>query len=219
MTSSLKVSVVAASAAAVLGVLLLGTPGSFASLSSTVSGTPLVITSGTITASVSGPTFASVSTGPAPAGVVVNTGSLGIIPGIQDETLTYSVTNSSTSASPAAVSSIEVVSSGIVNAAAWADIQPYLTATVKVNGGAAIALPATAFTATGIDGTIASTVNLQPGATVPVVVEFSIPATASSGTIDLLRTLQADRSASTSIASIITVAPVFTLTQTPRAAP
>jgi hypothetical protein len=217
MTSSLKVSVAAASAAAVLGVLLLGTPGSFASLSSTASGSPLVITSGTIIASVSGPTSASVSTGTAPTGVVVNTGSLGIIPGIQDETLTYSVTNSSSSASPAAISSIEVVSSGIVNATAWADILPYLTATVKVNGGAAIALSAAAFTASGIDGTITSTVNLQPGATVPVVVEFSIPAT--SGAIDLLRTLQADRSASTSIASIITVAPVFTLTQTPRAAP
>jgi hypothetical protein len=219
MMSSLKVSVVAASAAAVLGVLLIGTPGSFASLSSTASGSPLVITAGTITASVTGPTSASVTVGSAPAGVVVNTGSLGMIPGIQDQTLTYSVTNNSTSASPAAISSVEIVSSGIVNSTSWSDIRPYLTATVKVNGGTAIPLPATAFTATGIDGTVASTVNLQPGASVPVVVEFSIPATASSGTIDLLRTLQADRSSALSIASIVTVAPVFTLTQTPRAAP
>lgn len=219
MAPRLKTAVVAATAAAVLGVLLIGTPGSFASLSATASGSPLVITSGTITATVSGPTVGIVATGTAPAGVVVDTGSQGIIPGIQDETLTYSVTNNSSSASPAAISSIEVVSSGLVNSSAWADIEPYLSATVKLNGGAATPLPAGAFNATGIDGTVASSVNLQPGATVPVVVEFSIPATASSGTIDLLRTLQADRSSSVSIASIITVAPVITLTQTPRAAP
>jgi hypothetical protein len=190
MAPRLKTAVVAATVAAVLGVLLIGTPGSFASLSATASGSPLVITSGTITAAVAGPTVGIVGTGTAPAGVVVDTGSQGIIPGIQDETLTYFVTNNSTSASPAAISSIEVVSSGLVNSSAWADIKPYLSATVTVNGGAATPLAAGAFSTTGIDGTIASSVNLQPGAMVPVVVEFSIPATASSGTIDLLRTLR-----------------------------
>ena len=217
MAPSLKTAVVAAAAAAVLGVLLLGSPGSFASLTSTASGTPVVITSGTISASVAGPTVGTVTTGTAPSGVVVNTGSVGIIPGIQDQKLTYSVTNSSSSATPAAITSIEVVSTSILNSSAWTDIRPYLSITVAVNGGAPVALSPTAITATGIDGTVTSTTNLQPGATVPVVVEFSIPAT--SGSVDLLRTLQADRSSGLSVASIIGVAPVFTLTQTPFAAP
>jgi hypothetical protein len=219
MASGPKYAVVAAVAAAVLGVLLLGTPGSFAKLSTTVSGTPLVITSGTVSASVTGPTVGSVSTGTAPAGVVVNTGSAGLIPGIQDETLTYSVSNSSASATPAAITSIRVLSSSIANAPAWADIQPYLSVTVAVNGTTAVALPSTAITSSGIDGTVTSSANLQPGTTVPVTVEFTIPGTASAGTIDLLRTLQADRSSGLTVASIINVAPVFTLTQTPVAAP
>jgi hypothetical protein len=217
MASSLKTAVVAAAAAAVLGVLLVGTPGTFASLTATASGTPVVITSGTISASVASPTIGTVNTGTIPSGVVVNTGSLGIIPGIQNQTLTYAVTNSAASASPAAISSIEVVSSSILNPTEWNDIRPYLSITVAVNGGAAVALSSAAITSTGIDGTIAPTTNLQPGATATVVVEFTIPAT--SGSLDLLRTLQPDRSTALTVASIIGVAPVFTLTQTPFAAP
>jgi hypothetical protein len=217
MSPGLKHAAVAAVAAAVLGVLLLGSPGSFASLSATKTGSSLVITSGTITASVSGPTTGTVSTGTAPAGVVVDAGSVGIIPGIQAQTLTYSVTNSSSSASPAAISSVRVLSTGITDATRWAHIQPYLAVTVAVNGGAAVAVPSSAITSTGIDATLSFTTNVQPGTTVPVVISFTIPA--SSGTIDLLRQLQPDRSTTLAIASIISLAPVFTLTQTSIAAP
>jgi hypothetical protein len=217
MSPGLKHAAVAAVAAAVLGALLLGSPGTFASLNATKTGSSVVITSGTITASVAGPTTGTVSTGTAPAGVVVDAGSVGIIPGIQAQTLTYSVTNSSSSASPAAISSIRVVSTSITDATRWGHIQPYLAVTVAVNGGSAVAVPSSAITSTGIDATISGTVNVQPGATVPVVISFTIPAT--SGTIDLLRQLQPDRSSALMIASIIGLAPVFTLTQTSIAAP
>jgi hypothetical protein len=217
MSPRLKHAAVAAVAAAVLGALLLGTPGSFASLNANATGTPVVIMSGTISASVTGPTTGIATTGTAPAGVVIDAGSVGIIPGIQAQTLAYSVTNSSSSASPAAITSIHVVSASITDATRWAHIQPYLAVTVVVNGGSPVAVPSSAITSTGIDAAIASTVNLQPGATVPVVISFTIPAT--SGTIDLLRQLQPDRSSGLTIASIIGLAPVFTLTQTPFAAP
>jgi hypothetical protein len=217
MSPGLKHSAVAVVAAAVFGALLLGTPGSFASLNASATGTPLTITTGTISASVTGPVTGTVTTGSAPAGVVVDAGSVGIIPGIQAQTLTYSVTNSSASASPAAISSIHLVGTSILDTTRWADIQPYLVVTVAVNGGTAVALSPGAITSTGIDGTVTSSVNVQPGATLPVVVSFTIPA--SSGSIDLLRTLQPDRSSSLTIASIIGVAPVFTLTQTSIAAP
>jgi hypothetical protein len=219
MASGPKKAVAAAVVAAVLGVLLLGTPGSFANLSSTATGSPLVITSGTVSASVTGPTAGTVTTGTAPAGVVVDAGSAGIIPGIQDQTLTYQVTNSGSSATPAAISSIHVVSTSVTDTTRWADIRPYLSVTVAVNGGAAITVPSSAITSTGIDATLSFSANVQPGATVSVVVEFTIPATASAGTIDLLRTLQPDRSTGLTIASIIAIAPVFTLTQTSIAAP
>jgi hypothetical protein len=149
--------------------------------------------------------------------VVVDAGSAGIIPGIQSQTLTYSVTNSSSSASPAAISSIHVVSTSITDATRWAHIQPYLAVTVAVNGGAPVALSSTTITSTGINATISSTGNVQPGATMPVVISFTIPA--KSGAIDLLRQLQPDRSSGLTIASIIGLAPVFTLTQTSIAAP
>jgi hypothetical protein len=58
---------------------------------------------------------------------------------------------------------------------------------------------------------------VQPGATVPVVISFAIPAT--SGTVDLLRQLQPDRSSGLAIASIISLAPALTLTQSSIAAP
>lgn len=217
MSPGLKHAAVAAVAAAVLGALLLGSPGSFASLNATATGSSLVITSGTISASVAGPTTDTVTTGTAPAGVVVDAGSVGIIPGIQAQTLTYSVTNSSSSASPAAISSIHVVSTSITNATRWAHIQPYLAVTVAVNGGPPVAVPSSAITSTGIDAAIPGTVNVQPGATVPVVISFTIPAT--SGAIDLLRQLQPDRSSGLAIASIIGLAPEFTLAQTSIAAP
>ncbi|MDQ1547012.1 MAG: hypothetical protein QOH69_1916, partial [Actinomycetota bacterium] len=156
-------------------------------------------------------------TGTAPAGVVIDTGSAGIIPGIQDQTLTYQVTNSGSSATPAAIGSIHVVSTSVTDTTRWADIRPYLSVTVAVNGGAAITVPSSAITSTGIDATLSFSANVQPGATVPVVVELTIPA--SAGTIDLLRTLQPDRSTGLTIASIIAIAPVFTLTQTSIAAP
>jgi hypothetical protein len=219
MASGPRNAVVAAVAAAVLGVLLLGTPGSFANLSATATGSPLVITSGTVSASVTGPTTGTVTTGTAPAGVVVDAGSVGIVPGIQDQTLTYQVTNSGTSATSAAISSIHVVSTSVTDTTRWADIRPYLVVTVAVNGGTAVTLAPSTITSAGIDATVSFSSNLQPGTTVPVVVEFSIPATASSGTVDLLRTLQPDRSSAITIASIIGIAPVFTLTQTSRAAP
>ena len=216
MSPGLKLAAVAAVAAAVLGALLLGSPGTFASLSATKTGSSLVITSGTITASITGPTTGTVTTGSAPAGVVVDTGSVGIIPGIQAQTLTYSVTNSSSSASPAAISSVHLVSSSIVDATRWAHIQPYLAITVAINGGTPVAVTS-GITATGIDATVSTNGNVQPGTTVPVVISFTIPAT--SGTIDLLRQLQPDRSSGLAIASIISLAPALTLTQTSIAAP
>ena len=52
------------------------------------------------------------------------------------------------------------------------------------------------------------------------VFEIPTPVTvATSGTIDLLRQLQPDRSSGLAIASIISLAPALTLTQTSIAAP
>jgi hypothetical protein len=217
MSLQRKHAAIAAAAVAIFGALLIGAPGSFATLDATATGSSLVISSGTISASVAGPTTGTVSTGTAPAGVVVDAGSVGIIPGVQAQTLTYSVTNSVTSASPAAITSVHLVSTGITDATRWTDIQPYLAVTVAVNGGTPVALTSGTITSAGIDATVTSAVNVQPGATVPLVISFTIPAV--SGTTDLLRLLQPDRSSGLSIASVISLAPVFTLTQTSIAAP
>ena len=205
---------VAVTVATVLGVLLIGAPGAFAKFGATKTGASLAITSGTISASVSAPTTGTASTGSAPAGGVLNPGTVGMVPGIQDETLTYTVTNSASSASPAAITVVEVASSSVVSSTAWADIRPYLTVTGKVGTATAVTVPSSAITAAGIDGTVTTTGNVKAGSTLTVVIQFDLPATASSGTVDLTRTLQADQN----IGNILQIAPVFTLTQIPRAA-
>ncbi len=214
MATSPRNAVFAALATTVLGVLLIGAPGSFAKLSASAAGTPLVIKSGTISASVTGPTTATVATGTAPSGVVLGPTTSGIVPGVRDQTLTYTVKNSATSASSAALSSVQVLSSSIASTSAWTQLQPYLVVSVAVNGGTAVTLPSSAITSTGISATLTTSTNIQPGSTASVVITFDLPATASGGTIDLARTLQPINS----IASIVVLAPVFTLTQSPKAA-
>ena len=214
MALSPKHAVVAVTAAAVLGALLIGAPGSFAKFNSTKTGATLAITSGTITASVSSPTTGTVSTGTAPSGVVVNTPTTGMVPGIQDETFTYTVTNASSSASPAAITAVEVKSASITNSTAWSDIRPYLGVTVKVGTATAVAVPSAGITSAGIDSVVTTTGNVKAGSTLTVVITFDLPATGSPGSVDLTRTLQGDQN----VANILQLAPIFTLTQIPRAA-
>jgi len=214
--TSTRTAVSVAVAALVLGVLLIGGSGSFALWNAQKTGTALNFTSGTLTASVAAPTMATTSLGSAPSGVVVRSGSVGLIPGIQGQTVTYVITNTGSARAPA---KITVNTKATVQAGAttqWGIIQPYLSASFTVNGGASTAIPASNITASGIDDTHTTTVVLQPQSTATIVFSFSLPAT--SGGNDLTRTLQAARSTTTSINQLLVFAPVFRLDQVPRAA-
>jgi hypothetical protein len=201
--------------AAVLGVLLIGGVPTLASFAATSTGTALSITSGSLSGTVSAPVVGTAAIAAAPTRVIVRPGTPGMVPGVQSQTLTYTVTNTGSARAPAAAS-VRVLSTAVTDSAAWGGIQPYLQVTAQI--GSAAAVPVTA-TASGIDVTVTSTAAIQPGASVPVVLTFTLPAT--SGGIDLYTALlpYAGTSSGLGIRSILTLQPQVTLTQVAVMAP
>jgi alternate signal-mediated exported protein len=208
-------AVIALIAVAAAGVLLIGGIPAYAYFNATATGSGLAINSGNLTATVSAPTTGTTSIGTVPAGrYVVRAGTPGMVPGVQAQTLTYTVTNTGSARSPASAS-VRVRSTAITDSAAWSAIQPYLTVTAKIGSGAATAV---ATSAAGVDGTVTSTSAIQPVGTSTITVTFSIPAT--SGGVDLLTALQPySGTGGLAIRSIVTIQPIVTLTQVPVTAP
>lgn len=201
--------------AAVLGALLIGGVPSYASFASSVNGAQLRILSGTLGATISAPSVGTASIATAPSRVVVRPGTPGMVPGVQSQTLTYTVTNTGSARAPASAS-VRVLSTAVTDAAAWTAIRPSLQVTARIGSDPAVAV---ATTATGIDATVTSTAAIQAGATTPVVLTFTLPA--SSGGVDLLTALlpSAGTSSGLSIRSILAMQPQVTLTQVPVMAP
>jgi alternate signal-mediated exported protein len=207
-------AVIALVATAAAGALLIGGIPAYAYFTASSTGSALSITSGSLAASATGPVTATTTTGAtAPAGTVVRPGSAGIVPGLQAQTLTYTVGNTGTARARASLA-FRVLTSSIADASAWAAIQPYLVVTAQIGSDPAVAV---ATTSAGIDQTVTSVASIAGGASTNVVLTFSIPAT--SGGVDLLRALQASRSTTTSIRSVLNLAPQITLTQVPLTSP
>ncbi|WP_213816919.1 SipW-dependent-type signal peptide-containing protein [Glaciihabitans sp. dw_435] len=212
---SIPRSVVVAVSSAAIGALLLGGAGTYARWTDAATGSAVAFQTGTLTATVSAPTVANEAMAAAPAGVVVRSGSSGMIPGIQLEKITYTVNNTGTARARAKVS-VDITAT-VSDVPAWNSIQPYLTATITVGASAAVPVPAANITATGLTGTIATPGIVEPGGSTAVVIRFSLPGT--SGSVDLTRTLQSTRSASVAIGGLLAFAPVMVLVQTPMATP
>src|SRR5699024_10652272 len=104
---SLRRAVFAAAAAAAAGALLIGGGATYAEWSDSAESESSTVTAGTLTAGIAQSGPANVSTGSNP-NIVVPTGSKGIIPGVQAQRWTYTVTNSTKSAT-SAVGTVEVV--------------------------------------------------------------------------------------------------------------
>lgn len=209
---------VVAAVALLLGFLLIGGAGTYALWSDTQAGTPVVIQTGNLSATISAAVTGTTAMAAAPAGVVVRAGSTGMVPGVQAETLTYTVTNTGTAGVPAKLSFVTHGHRDAAATTAWAAIQPHLTVTVSATGTGAVALPTSGVTTTDAAlATFTSAVIIQPGASANIVFTFSLPASGGTPATDYPRTLQQYRAANgISASTLLQLHPVVTLTQVPR---
>lgn len=209
---------VVAAGALLVGMLVINAPGTYALWNDTQAGSPVTIQTGNLAVTISAPVVGAVAMAAAPAGVVVRAGSLGMVPGVQAETLTYTVTNTGTAGVPAKLSFVTHGHRDAAASAAWTAIQPRLTATVSATGTGAVALPTAGITTTDAPiATFTSAVIIQPGATANIVFTFSLPASGGAPATDWPRLLQQYRAGNgVSVGSLLQLHPVVTLTQVPR---
>lgn len=197
-------AILVAVAAATAGALLLGGNATYAAWSDSDSSERTTITAGDLRAEIAQTGPSAVKTGTSP-GIYPTNGSRGIIPGIQAQRWTYTVTNSSDS-DVAAGGTLEIKGS-ISSAADYAAILPYLRASATVAGNART-IPNSAFTSTGFSHTIALGEPLKPGKTVNVELTISMPATITNSqgkTVDVAVELLKYRSANTSTHQVFTM--------------
>ncbi|RZU67072.1 alternate signal-mediated exported protein [Microterricola gilva] len=211
MKTSLSLAVVAGLAA----VLLLSAPGSMAFLTDATPGPATIIQSGNLSMSVSAPTaVANEVYGTVPAGTVVRkNGAIntpGIVPGIQRQSYTYTITNTGSARATAKLSA-SLAFSALVEPR-YSQLRSALQVAVSIDGQpevivvAAGSMPATA-------GTVevpAQPLVFAPGVAHTVAVRFSIPATSGTSFATL-----GGRSAAATASSLFTLTPTFTLTQVP----
>lgn len=226
MSFSPRRQVAAALAAAIIAVLMIGAGTTYAAWSDSQTGPPARILSGQLTVAVPPPavTFETAAAAPAPAGVVVRmnpdgTYPAGIVPGIQDQVLAYTVQNTGSARVPARLSlnlSASPVSAG------FGQLRPYLQLSAAVLSGpdpdAAVISPATplalpagtaAFTVPYIPRTPQGTdVVVAPGTAVTVVLRLSLAPAAARGVFPT-------GSGILTAADFMNLAPAFTLTQVP----
>jgi hypothetical protein len=209
---------VVAAGALLVGMLVINAPGTYALWNDTQAGTPVTIQTGNLSATISAPVLGTSAIAAAPAGVVVRPGTTGMVPGVQAQTLTYTVTNTGSERVPAKVSFTTHGHRDPATAAAWTALQPHLKVRVAMTGTGEAELPTSGVTTTDsplADFTSQVPVILQPGATVNIVFTFSIPN--SVGTAAELRSLQQyGAGSSASASSLLHLHPVVTLTQVPR---
>ncbi|MET0854760.1 MAG: hypothetical protein ABWY30_09015 [Microterricola sp.] len=209
----MKTPLTLALATGLAAVLLLGAQGSLASLTDSAAGPATVIQSGSLSMAVGNPTAAVNEVyGTAPAGVVVRPGSTGIIPGVQRQSYTYTITNTGTARATARLSAALAFSSPVEPR--YSALRSSLQVSVSIDGQPEMIVVAAGSMASG-----AATVALPEQALVftpntqhTVVVRFSIPAT--SGTAAALID---SRSAAAEAVALFTFTPTFTLTQVPVA--
>jgi alternate signal-mediated exported protein len=201
---SLRRAVFAAAAAAAAGALLIGGGATYAAWSDSAESESSTVTAGTLTAGIAQSGPANVSTGSNP-NIVVPTGSKGIIPGVQAQRWTYTVTNSTKSAT-SAVGTVEVV--GLPsNADDYAAMRSYLRASATVDGTKKD-IPSSAFTSSGFSHKIDLGKTLKPGGTATLTLDLSMPATATNSAgkkVDVAVELLNRRSASLDVQSIFTM--------------
>lgn len=214
----MKTPLTLALVAGLAAVLLLSAPGSMAYLTDATPGQATIIQSGNLSMSVSAPTAVATEVyGTAAAGTVVRKNGAnntpGIVPGIQRQSYTYTVTNTGSARATARLSASLGFSSLIDPR--YSALRTALQVSVSIDGAADVvvvaagSMPVTA-------GSIAvpeQTLVFAPGIAHTVTVRFSIP---SAGTGTSFATL-GGRSASTSATSLFTLTPTFTLTQVPVA--
>lgn len=200
--------------AAVAAVTLIGGPSTQAHWTGTAGSGTTRIQAGTLTGSINqaGPTTFSVGTG-SNVYVTQPQTAAGIIPGVQGQSWTYTLTNSSASATPAAAA-LQLKSSSVTGD--YAALRPYLQATVTVDGAGTTAVPAAAFTAAGLTHTVDLPGTLRPGQSRTVTLRILVPMTDTAGT-DIPQALRATRSTSASApAAVFTMTNALALTQAPE---
>jgi len=209
---------VVAAGALLVGMLVINAPGTYALWNDTQAGTAVTIKTGNLSATISAPVVGTAPQAAAPAGVVVRAGSKGMVPGVQAETLTYTVTNTGSDRVPAKVSFVVHGHRDAAATAAWTAIQPRLTVSMSVTGSGSQALPTAGITATDAPlANVTSAVVIQPGATANIVFTFSLPASGGTTATDWPRVLQQYRAGNgVSVGSLLQLHPVVTLTQVPR---
>lgn len=205
MTS--RSAVLTAVAAIAASVVLLGGGVTYAAWSDSASSDTTIVTAGDLTAEItqSGPT--SVQRG-STNGVYPSGNSQGIIPGLQAQRWTYTVTNSSDSTVDAEATLR--LRGGVRSADDYAAARGYLRGEVTVEGRSS-PVPSSSFGSGGLTHDVDLGTRLAPGQSIPVTLTVSMPATVADSqgrTVDVAVALQNRRSASTS------AHPLFTMTNT-----
>ncbi|WP_423058394.1 SipW-dependent-type signal peptide-containing protein [Brevibacterium linens] len=201
---SLRRAVFAAAAAAAAGALLIGGGATYAAWSDSAESETTKVTAGTLEADItqSGPTDVSIGTNPS---IYPTSGSKGIIPGVQSQRWTYTVTNSNESAT-SATGTLDITGSPS-NADDYAAMRPYLRASTSIDGTKKD-ISTSSFTSTGFSHSVDLGKILKPNGSVKVTLELSMPATATNSAgkkVDVAVELLNRRSANLQVQSVFTM--------------
>ena len=207
----MKTPLTLALAAGLAAVLLLGAQGSLASLTDSAAGPATVIQSGSLSMAVGNPAAAVNEVyGTAPAGVVVRPDSTGIVPGVQRQSYSYTITNTGTARATARLSASLAFTTPVESR--YSALRARLQVSVSIDGQPEIiAVPAGSMPSG--EGTVAlpeQALVFAPDAPHTVVVRFAIPNGTAAELID-------SRSAAAAAVALFTFTPTFTLTQVPVA--
>ena len=172
---SLRRAVLAAAAAAAAGALLIGGGATYAAWSDSTQPESTKITAGDLTAGITqkGPSDFKIGEDPS---IVVAPGSRGIIPGAQAQRWTYTVVNSTKSAT-AATGAIDIAGTPS-DVDDYEAVRHYLRASATIDGTTKD-VPITAFGKSGFSHSVDLGKKLSPGESATVTLDLSIPATAA----------------------------------------
>lgn len=208
----MKTSLTLALAAGLAAVLLLGAPGSLAYLNDSTPGQATVIQSGSLSLSVASPAAAVDEIyGTAPAGIVVRPGSAGIIPGVQRQSYTYTITNTGSARATARLSAVLALSAA--QEPRFTAARGAMQVSVSIDGQPEVVVvaPSAMPSGTGSVDVPQQTIVFAPNVAHTVTVRVSIPSGSAA------TTLLGSRSGAVTAASLFTFTPTFTLTQVPVA--
>jgi alternate signal-mediated exported protein len=209
---SLRRAVLSAAAAAAAGVLLIGGGATYAAWSDSTESESTTITAGDLKADISqvGPSDVTYGSNPS---IYPSKDSKGIIPGVQSQQWTYTVTNTKESAVPA-TGTLEITGSPS-NADDYTAMRPYLRASTTIDGTKKD-IPTSAFTSGGFSHSVDLGKTLKPSDSVKITLDLSMPATVTDGTgkkIDVAVELINRRSANLDVQSIFTMKNLVRLKQ------